>query len=207
MPSVPTIINDLYLNQSKSVTGWGMLGTVAPDEQATLSGMFRVTQKAKYTTMAIGAAPDYNATRVAAPKMTANSVYLFFEDDWSTLATLTRSHRIAAGGGYSGCLYSVYNAGGGEFKCIHTARPNGANADLFVTGIRAYAADKRWTLVHEIPTVADALGGAGVNGCVTTFLVTDVNYTSVPNPTVRTVRLRQNAQGRSVGQDKWETPT
>ena len=55
----------------------------------------------------------------------ANGFALGFQDATSTVATITRHHRIVGGGGYSGCLYSVYNVGNGEFKCIHTARPGG----------------------------------------------------------------------------------
>lgn len=76
--------------------------------------------------------------------------------------------------------------------------------DDYVTGLRRYAQDQGWTLVHEVPTVADANGGANVNGCVTTFMMTRVSYTVHPGPKVRTVRLRLNAQGLSVGRDRWQ---
>jgi len=143
--------------------------------------------------------PNHLTRLTDAPLGTANGMYLFFEDGWSTVATLNRSQRIVAGGGYSGCLYSVYSTGTGDYKCVHTARPNGPLLDTFVTGIRAYAAEQRWTLVHEVPSI----GGVGVGGCVTTSFVTRVSYTINPTPIVHTVRLRENVQGLTVGQTRF----
>lgn len=205
--TVRTMISDLYHNRSRGFRGVGMLAVRGAEEETTLSGMFRVKTMATPVTVAAGDAPEhfFNVARVA--RADANAYYLFFEDAWSTVATLTRTHRIVIGGGYSGCLYSVYYAGGGEYKCVHTARPSGTMADEYVAGIRAYAAAKRWTLVHEIATITDATSGIGINGCVTTFLATRVSYTINPNPIVRSVRLRQDNQGRSVGQHRVETPT
>lgn len=204
---VRTMISDLYHNRSRGFRGVGLLGTVAPLQTATLNGMFRVEQQATPITVTVGPGPDNFFNVVNAPLNTANAFYLFFHDAWSTVATITRQHRIAVGGGYSGCLYSVYHAGGGVYKCVHTARPSGTMSDEYVRGIRAYAAAQRWTLIHEVPTISDAHSGIGINGCVTTFLATRVSYTVQPNPTVRTVRLRQDSQGRSVGQFRVETPT
>lgn len=207
MPSVRTIITDLYSNTSKRILGVGTLGTIQRLQCATLSPFFRVVEGAHPIVITAGGAPDFNFNMAASNLGAAKGFYLFFEDSWSTVATLTRPQRIVAGGGYSGCLYSVYDAGGGTYKCVHTARPSGAMSDTFVAGIRGYAAAQGWRLVHEVPTVADANGGAGVNGCVTTFLVTRVSYTVTPKPVVRTVRLRQNAQGYTVRADRWDTPT
>lgn len=206
MTSVRTIVSDLYRNRSSRIRGMAAIGSSSAGEYALLSPFYRVKQLASPITMTADGPPDDSFTMTAAPLNAANGFYLFFEDSFSTLATLTRAHRIVAGGGYSGCLYSVYNTGGGVFKCIHTARPSGANADAFVAGIRGYAAACGWTLVHEVPTINDATGGIGINGCVTTFIVTRVSYTINPNPIVRTVRLRQNSQGISVGWDRWNTP-
>ncbi len=207
MPSVRTIITDLYTNASKRMLGAGYLGSVQRLQTTTLSEFYRVTEAATPILVTVGDGPDHNFNMASSTLTAGNGFYLFFEDGWSTVATLTRQQRIVAGGGYSGCLYSVYDAGGGVYKCIHTARPNGAMSDAYVAGIRGYAADQRWRLIHEVPTIADAHGGAGVNGCVTTFLVTRVSYTVQPKPVVRTVRLRHNVQGYSVGRDRWDTPT
>jgi hypothetical protein len=174
---------------------------------ATLSGFCRVKEAATSITLTIDPAPDEFIRVTPAQLALANGFHLAFDEDWSTVATLTRQHRIVVGGGYSGCLYSVYHDGHGNYKCVHTARPAGVRSDAFVVGIRTYARDRRWTLVHEVPTVADGTSGAGIGGCVTTFLATRVSYTTAPTPIVRTVRLRQDAQGRSVHQDRFETPT
>lgn len=206
-PDLPTIITDLYNRTSRRILGAGTVGASTIQQQATLSGMYRVQEQATAVMLTKGGGPDNNYSMVASTVLAGNAFCLFFEDQWSTLATVTRDQRVVAGGGYSGCLYSVYDAGGGAYKCIHTARPSGTMADEYVKGLRRYAADKRWTLIHEVPTVADAQGGAGVNGCVTTYLVTRVDYTVVPKPTVSTVRLRHDNQGNSVRADRWDTPT
>jgi len=203
MPTLRTIISDLYHQRSNGVVGVGLLGSRSPLETRTLSSFFRVEENATPITVSFDGAPDHMARVTAATPGAANGSCLFFHDEWSTVATLNRARRIVLGGGYSGCLYSVYSTGTGEYKCVHTARPKGPMSDAFVGGIRAYAAEQHWTLVHEVPTV----GGVGVGGCVTTFMATRVSYTINPTPVVRTVRLRQNAQGFSVGQDRFETPS
>ena len=200
MPTIRTIISDLYNRRSAGLTGAGMLGaTGGATIFNTLSQFYRVKMEARPVTVSFGGGPNHLTHFAAAPIGTANGMYLFFADDWSTVATLNRSQRIVAGGGYSGCLYSVYSTGNGDYKCVHTARPNGASRDAYVAGIRAYAADQHWTLVHEVPST----GGVGVNGCVTTSFVTRVSYTIAPTPIVRTVRLRENAQGLTVGQTRF----
>jgi hypothetical protein len=207
VPDIRTIVSDLFHNRARRVLGMGTLGAQGPQLVATLSDFYRVTEAATAISTTVGGPPDNSISVVAAP-LNGNGFGLFFQEDWSTVATLTRTHRTVLGGGYSGCLYSVYFAGAGVYKCVHTARPNGATSDAFVAGIRGYAADRGWRLVHEIRTVTDEFdGGAGVGGCVTTFFVTRVSYTIAPTPIVRTVRLRQDAQGYSVSRRRWNTAT
>jgi hypothetical protein len=185
------LISDLYHNRSKKMTGMGYIYAGSADEVSTLSGAYRIEQGATYVTLDIDKGhPDQPVTVVRAAKHTANAIVLSFQEDMSILATATRTHRIVVGGGYSGCVYSVYNSGGGEFKCVHTARPfdnvRGVAHDDCVTALRAYAADKRWTLVHEIPTRGDGISGPGINGCVTTAFATRISYNSGVTPIVRT---------------------
>lgn len=206
-PNLRTIVTDLFNGTSRRILGAGTVGAQAIQQQTTLSGMYRVQEYASAVAMTKGGGPDNSYSMAVSTTAAGNAFCLFFQDQWSTLATITRDQRIVAGGGYSGCLYSVYDAGGGVYKCIHTARPSGTMADEYVKGLRKYAADKRWTLIHEVPTVADAQGGAGVNGCVTTYLVTRVSYTVNPKPIVRTVRLRHDNMGYCVRADRWDTPT
>lgn len=201
------MISDLYHNRSRGFSGAGYVQAAAAEEQGELSGFCHVTQYATPITLTAGAAPNNYFQMQRAPRVNANAFYLLFEEGKSTLATLTRAHRIVIGGGYSGCLYSVYHTGRGDYKCIHTARPGGPNADTYVQALRLYARDQRWTLIHEVPTVTDGVSGVGINGCVTTFLATRVSYTTNPRPIVRTVRLRQDSQGNSVDRHRWETPT
>lgn len=198
MATIRTIVSDLFHRRSDAVLGTGFIGAAGAKVDRTLSPFYRVEEL--YSPVAVSINADDTVQLQAAAAGAANGQCLFFHDQWSTVAPLTRAQRIVAGGGYSGCLYSVYSLGNGEYRCVHTARPLGTMSDEYVRGVRAYAADQRWTLVHEVPTV----GAAQVGGCVTTFLLTRVSYTINPTPLVRTVRLRQNAQGKSVAQDRFE---
>jgi hypothetical protein len=203
MPTLRTVIRDLYHNEVRGVGGgFNMLGTRVIPEYGTLSGADHVKQYASPAHFSFGMRDfKYIIDVDPADYPQANGFALFFDDGWSTLATLTRAQRIAGGGGYSGCLYSVYNVGNGQFKCVHTARPNAADPDVYVNQLRNYAHAQHWVLVHEVPTI----GGVGVNGCVTTFLMTRISYTLNP-VRVRTVRLRLDRFGFSVGRDRWDDP-
>lgn len=203
MPSIRTVVSDLYHNTVRGVGGgFAEMGRRTEKEYGTVSAPHHIERKAspgkfsfnlKNFSLVIDVeAADYPA---------ANGFVLFFEEDLSTVATITRTHRIVGGGGYSGCMYSVYNVGNGEFKCFHTARPGGANADTYLNELRNYAAAQNWVLIHEVPTV----GLAGVGGCVTTFVLTRVSYTLNP-VVVRTVRLALDRNGMSVRRDRWNTP-
>jgi hypothetical protein len=208
------MVTDLYNKHSRGFRG--VLEVEAygtPDQYKVLSPENCVREWATPITLAVvdvGDQPDqpeYFIKVARAPLNTANGFLLSFEDNYSTIATLTRAHPYVVGGGYSGCLYSVYHDGHSEFKCVHTPRPLTAKLDAYVEGIRAYARDRHWTLVHEVSTIKDAHSGPGINGCVTTFMATHVKYIINPRPMVFTVRLRQNAQGVSVGQYRVTTPT
>jgi len=191
----------MYHNRVKGVGGG--FSTPSDREFGSLSGPLNVQQKASPAHFSFGMNTGLSYVLEAAAKNygEANGFILNFEDGKSTLATLTRTHRIVAGGGYSGCIYSVYSAGHGKYKCIHTARPAGANPAQYINQLHQYAAQQHWQLIHEIPTA----GLAGNNGCVTTFFLTRVSYNINP-VMVRTVRLQLNSRGISVGRDRWNDP-
>jgi hypothetical protein len=176
------------------------MGTRSERESAPVSDPDHIVQKASPGKFSFGLKNFSLVIDVeAADYPAANGFVLFFEDAWSTVATITRAHRIVGGGGYSGCMYSVYNAGGGQFKCFHTARPGGVNADTYLNYLRVYAAAQNWQLIHEVPTVGVTAPGQ------TVFTLTRVSYTVNPVK-VRTVRLVLNQQGMSVRRDRWNTP-
>jgi hypothetical protein len=205
--TVKTMISDLFHRRSLGFRGVGNVNAAAFEQQADLHRSLHVQEYATPVTASVDPAPEFYFRVARSALNAANAFYLGFVDAKSTVATLTRAQRVVVGGGYSGCLYSVYHAGAGVYKCVHTARPNTAFAEAYVEGLRLYAQSMRWTLVHEIPTRNDGVSGAGIGGCVTTFLATRVSYTVAPQAVVRTVRLRQDANGNSVRQDRWETPT
>lgn len=199
MPTIRTIINDLYNNHSMGI---GRKCDTSNAKEALLSDEYYVKKRRCPVTVSFGDAPNFRVNSDPVAHNAANGFYLYYRDRWSTVATITRARRIVLGGDYSGCLYSVYKAGRGVFKCIHTYRSS-QDGDYYVDKLRTYAANQGWTLVHEVPTV----GAIGVGGCTSTFIVTRVSYTVKPNPIVRTIRLRLNNQGLSVARDRWDTPT
>ena len=200
-----SMIRDLVQRTARGFRGAGTLGASSSPTDTTLHAFYRVMMC--YTPITVTPGDTHFQVSKVTPPAVADGHYLWFEDGWSTVATLTRNQPIVVGGGYSGCLYSVYHAGAGVYKCVHTARPSGVDSETFVGGLRAYAQDQGWTLVHEVTTVTEADNGIGINGCVTTFLATRVDYTINPSPMVRTVRLRQDNLGDSVGQHRYETAT
>jgi hypothetical protein len=196
MADLRRIISDLYHGRSNSMTGAGFIYAGGTHEHTTLSGAYRVEQGATYITVDIDTSkPGNPVTMARATKQTGNGILLSFQEDMTIIATATRQHRIVLGGGYSGCVYSVYSKGNGDFVCAHTARPfnNVTNVALddCVTAFRSYAADQRWTLVQEIPTRADGVSGSGINGCVTTAFATRIHYNSGARP------MRHNRRNRS----------
>lgn len=212
MTDLRRIISDLYHRRSNRIIGAGFIYAGGTHEHATLSGAYRIEYGATYVTLDIDTAqPGNPVTLTRATKQTGNAILLSFEENMTIIAKATRQHRIVVGGGYSGCVYSVYDLGNGDFICAHTARPHdnvtGVTHDDCVTALRAYAADHRWRLVQELPSRADGVSGAGIGGCVTTAFATRISYNSGARPIVRTVRLRQDATGVSVAQHRWETVT
>jgi hypothetical protein len=141
----------------------------------------------------------------ASSHVAANAMYLFFKDATTTVTTLTRAIRVAVGGNYAGCLYSVYHAGRGVFKCCHTARPLDPNTNLgddtYVQRLSTFAFERQWSLVHQVPTVG-CQGVAGYNGV---FIVTRVHYNINPVE-VRTIRLSLDRQMMVVAHHRVITP-
>lgn len=203
MPSIRTVVSDLFHNRVRGVgRGFGQLERQNEREWGDISDADHVIRKATPAKFSFGMT---NFSMVidcdAADYPQANGFALMFEDAKSTVATITHAHRIVAGGGYSGCLYSVYRTPTGDFKCVHTARPGGANVNTYTTALAHYANTQNWVLVHAVPTA----GAAQVAGCVTTFCLTRVSYTMNP-VIVRTVRLRLDRNGFSVRRHRWNTP-
>jgi hypothetical protein len=201
LPSLRTCISDLYHNRSKRVLGWPEMHRRSESYQdPTLSDAEYVKEFSHPIWLNMEDGPNFDIDMVPADRDTANGMCLFYSEGWSTVATLTRSHRIAVGGGYSGCLYSVYDAGGGVYKCVHTARPGDARPERYVVGLQRYALDHNWNLVHAVPTV----GLNGHNGCTGIIIVTRISYNQ-PTPVVRTVRLERDPALSNIRRTRWET--
>jgi hypothetical protein len=128
--------------------------------------------------------------------------WLYYDANWTTFATANRDCKIVAGRHYRGCLYSVYHTGNGNFVCTHTSRSLPSTDPLatgdallgvnhWVVGLKRYALDRNWDLVHEIPTAGAANGVAGVDNI---GFVTRIMYNLNPVE-VRTVRVLFNNMG------------
>lgn len=202
MPEVRTVVSDLYHRRiqgiRKNLFARG----------ATHATVISLDYKIQYANTPVSVALDGNAPSIflnappTADGGVSNGKYLFFEDGWSTVSDLTRTHRIVVGGDYAGCLYTVFDAGGGTYKCIHTARPGGKNVETAVTLMAKYAMTQGWRLVHQVPTK----GLVGANGCDLVYIVTRVSYTVAPKPVVRTARVQLNQQSMIVGCDRFQDP-
>jgi hypothetical protein len=210
MPQLQSIVRDLCVNRSAGIGRRPHGNFEIAQESRTLNEFCRVRQAASAARFSYGDVPD-NRLNVdladnimdLAPNLfeyrTANGFYLYYIEGWSTVATLSRARFTVAAPDFSGCLYSVYNAGNGEYVCVHTSRPNNEYREAFVTGIRSYAGRMRWKLLYELPTA----GLIGKNGCTSVCFVSQVDYTVEPEPVVWTARLQLDQRGLSVARDSW----
>ncbi len=204
MPLSRIIVSDLYQNRVRGFGAKPDQGGAARD--VVLPGMSHIKEFYDPVTISVTANVPARLSCVPAPLATANGMYLHYDADYSTVVSLTRPQRVVASGNYSGCLYSVYYAGGGVFKCVHTSRPLNETTNLgdekYVKALREYAIiQMNWILIQEIPT----RGLHGVGGCESVGFVTRVSYNINP-VVVRTVRLAYDSNGLSVQRDRWETP-
>jgi hypothetical protein len=197
------MISDLHHRRLIGIRG--VLGGIAYNNQ--INTQHRIKLNTTLIKVSAGALPNNYLTFAEGNKENSDGYHLGYDEGWSTVATITRSHTIVISENFSGCLYSVYHTGNGDYKCFHTSRPAGADSDLYVKILRDYARGHRWTLIHEIPTAADGRSGVGINGCTQTTVATHVKYTVAPRPQVHTIRVRLNSQNRSVHQHRWITTT
>jgi len=204
MPPLHPIARDLHVNRLRGIGRRPLDGLIDVAHQSRKLNKFcRVREAAGLVTFSYGDSPDYKlnmdlaGTYDVPDYRTAHGFYLYYAPGWSTVATLTRAHCAVAAGGFSGCLYSVYKAGNGEYKCVHTDRPGNEYSEAFVKGIHSYAERMRWQLLYEVPTA----GLQGVNGCTAVWFVSQVDYTIQPEPIVWTVRLQLDKANLSVARD------
>lgn len=128
----------------------------------------------------------------------ANGLMLGFHEEWSTVADISRLRRYVFGRGFAGCLYTVLDTGNGQFRCVHTSRQGGKDADKTVEQLKSYVMRNRFRVVHQVPT-AGFIGAE--NGCVQVWIATRVDYTINPKPAVQTARLQVSSIGNIVHTD------
>jgi hypothetical protein len=136
----------------------------------------------------------------AASSPVFNGSYLFFEDDWSTVANMDMNRKVVVSGKFSGCRWRVFRSQEmGVFKCTHIARPGGVGSDALVSLITdGYGVQNQWALVHELSTA----GRVGVNGCVEVFVVSQL----FPGQRIDSIAIDVNNQGLVVGRQFVSTP-
>lgn len=191
MPSIATIVADF---QNGSVGGVGQM----PDNATTsLDKTISETCRVKYNFVHMkasitGGTPPRLSCVGAADSLDFNGSYLFFEDQWSTVANMDSNRRLVVSGKFSGCRWRVFRTQeAGVFKCAHIARPGGVGANALVSLITdGYGVQNQWILVHEL----DTAGHVGVNGCVEVFVVSQL----FPGQRIESIALDINNQGRVV---------
>jgi hypothetical protein len=131
-------------------------------------------------------------------RLEANGLLLGLEVDWTTIADVTRVKRLIIGRGYAGCLYTVFDVGGGTFRCAHTSREGGKSPEATADKLLVHARGQRWRVVHQVET-RGLIGND--KGCTQVYILTRVDYTINPRPRVQTVRLQIGSSGAIVHSD------
>lgn len=192
MPSIATLVADL---NNGSIVGVGAM----PDSNVTsmdktISDTCRVKYNFVHMNASISGTNRLNCAG-AATSMGFNGSYLFFQDEWSTVANMDINRTIVVSGKFSGCKWKVFKTGTpGELKCAHIARPGGVGSDALVSLITdGYGVQNKWTQVQELATA----GHVGVNGCVEVFVVSQL----FPGQRVDSIAIDINNQGLIVGRN------
>jgi len=188
MPSIATLVDDFHAG---TVTGVGGMPDSSTAVENEISGTCRV--KYKYSDAAATLSGTNRLSCAAAANgAQVNGRYLFFQDDWTTAADMDATHTIVVSGKFSGCMWKVFRAGVGLYKCVHIARPGGAGSDALVNLIsQGTAVQHKWVEVQSIPTT----------GMIQPGVTNEVFLVSQYHPAasrIKTVAIAVNSQGLVV---------
>lgn len=201
MPSIATICADL---NAGTVTGVGS----KPDSGDTNAmSVISATHNLKHLSVHMKATitPGGRLSCVGAERSSDfNGNYVHYADGFATAGAMDMNRPLVVSGNFSGCLWKVYRAPPegvtdgryAGYKCVHIARPGGANSDALVIKVNAYAQTAGWTEIHAVPT-AGFLPPQGEIMMVTQFF---------PNVRIDTVRLQISNAGIIVGKTLFSTP-
>ena len=192
MPSIDTIVQDI---NSGTIVGVG--AKPPPNIANSTTSVISAPHKIKYFSELMKAtiSPTNRLACDPAQGLDFNGNYLHYADGFSTIANMDVNRRLVVSGNFSGCMYKIFDAGQGAFKCAHIARPGGANSDSLVQLIDIYAGQYGWTPIRSIPTV----GLIGTNGCKEVIVLSRL----ITNTRIETARLQVNNQGLIVAKDVW----
>jgi hypothetical protein len=187
MPSIATLVDDFHAG---TVTGVGAMPANLNSKDNTVSATCRV----KYNYVKVVAALS-GTNRLSCTSSSGNNTngnYLFFEDDWSTVAEMDATHPIVVSGKFSGCMWKVYRTGIGQYKGVHIARPGGIGSDALVNLIsQGTAVQHSWVEVQSIATAGMVQPG------VTNEVFVVSQYLPATNR-IKSVALGVNSQGLVV---------
>ena len=199
MPSIATIIADLM---NDGVTG---IGAKPPSNDENVHSKISDANRIKHSAVHIKASisPTNRLTMASAMmSLDFNGNYVHFADGWATAGTMDINRTLVISGNFSGCLWRIYRvppdgaaagAASDVFKCIHIARPGGAQSDAVVALVTAHATAAGWTLMQEVPSV----GFIPPQGEV--MMVSRMTH----NRTIETVRLQISNMGVITGKTKF----
>jgi len=191
MPSIQNLVADL---NNGSIVG---VGASPSSDAETMFRTISATDAVKYSFVHMKAAISAaNKLTMASALMSLdfNGSYLHYDAAWSTIANMDVNRRIIVSGNFSGCMFKVYKASPGVFRCAHISRPGG-DADRLVGLMANYATSQGWTEVRAVSTV----GLIGNNGCTG---ITCVSYL-ITNVEIQTIRLQINSIGMIVDKTMW----
>lgn len=161
MPSINTVVADF---QNGSLTGIGAMPEMNGQRtDKVISDTCRV--KYKFVHMIASLNGTTLSCVEAAASISFNGSYLFFEDDWSTVANMDVHRLLVVSGKFSGCMWKVFRTQQHQYKCVHIARSGGPGANALVNLVtNGTAVNNQWVEVQSMQT--GHLIGGGANEVV-----------------------------------------
>ena len=177
------------------------VGAKPPNIKFTNSNTISIPNEVRYKFVHMVASVVNNrfSCAAAAHAINSNGCYLFFDDDWSTVAPLDVLRPVVASGNFSGCGYNIFRRHQGGFLCAHVPRPGGVRSEDWMGNIGYCAEHNGWTEIRSFTTA----GLVNVGGCREVYVVSEL----MPGQhVIRTIRLEVNNMGLTTNRTLYNDP-